>query len=319
MPWQTERQQASDTLFKAFLVQLVVEADVALSSAAGDDEDDLYDLEALSDDESDDDDEPPLASQTILETLAGIHINHYHSEREPIHKSHSHLHLLFYDWKFNSPEIFRSYLRMTPACFDKLVESISSHPVFHNASSNLQMPVDQQLAIALFRFGHYGNAASTVKVALWAGVGFGTVQLVTYRVMTACCDESFRRSALSFPDDTTKAEAKQWIEDTSCYAWRNGWLMVDGTLIPLYARPGFYGNTWYDRKSNYSMNVQIINTPSLCIVDYCVGLPGSQHDATAWEETRMFQEHGSLLQDDEWIWADSAYPLRDWCQSPYKK
>lgn len=26
-----------------------------------------------------------------------------------------------------------------------------------------------------------------------------------------------------------------------------------------------------------------------------------------------------LLQDDEWVWADSAYPLQTWCQAPYKK
>jgi len=34
--------------------------------------------------------------------------------------------------------------------------------------------------------------------------------------------------------------------------------MVDGTLVPLYCRPGFFGNTWFDRKSNYSMNVSVI-------------------------------------------------------------
>jgi hypothetical protein len=51
--------------------------------------------------------------------------------------------------------------------------------MFHNNSNNPQMPVDEQLAIALFCFGHYGNGVSTMKVALWAGVGFGTVSLVT--------------------------------------------------------------------------------------------------------------------------------------------
>ena len=45
------------------------------------------------------------------------------------------------------------------------------------------MPVDEQLAIALFCFGHYGNAVSTLKVALWAGAGFGTVSLVTKQVV----------------------------------------------------------------------------------------------------------------------------------------
>ena len=33
--------------------------------------------------------------------------------------------------------------------------------------------------------------------------------------------------------------------------------MVDGTLIPLHVRPGFFGNVFFDRKSNYSMNVQV--------------------------------------------------------------
>src|SRR5688500_16314551 len=59
--------------------------------------------------------------------------------------------------------------------------------------------------------------------------------------------------------------------------------------------------------------------PSLRIIDYVVGLPGSQHDATAWEATRLFREHHHLLGDGEFVWTDSAYPLRDWCQSPYKK
>ena len=87
----------------------------------------------------------------------------------------------------NRPEIFRSYLRMDPSCFDDLVNVIKDDDVFHNNSHNPQMPIDEQLAIALFRFGHYGNAANTMKVALWAGVGFGTVSLVTNCVIKALC------------------------------------------------------------------------------------------------------------------------------------
>ena len=59
--------------------------------------------------------------------------------------------------------------------------------------------------------------------------------------------------------------------------------------------------------------------PNLCVCDYGVGLPGSQHDATAWEETRIPQEHGTLLDENEWVWGDSAYPVWTWCQAPYKK
>ena len=59
--------------------------------------------------------------------------------------------------------------------------------------------------------------------------------------------------------------------------------------------------------------------PNLLIVDYEVSLPGSQHDATAWAETWLSQEHEVLFARGEWVWGDSAYPLQKWCQAPYKK
>ena len=59
--------------------------------------------------------------------------------------------------------------------------------------------------------------------------------------------------------------------------------------------------------------------PNLLIVDYGVGLPGSQHDATAWAATRLPQEHEDLFEEGEWVWGDLAYPLQKWCQAPYKK
>lgn len=65
--------------------------------------------------------------------------------------------------------------------------------------------------------------------------------------------------------------------------------------------------------------MQLVSTPDLRIIDYSVGLPGSQHDATAWAETYIYNEHERLLEADEWIWGDSAYPLDTWCQAPYIK
>ena len=37
---------------------------------------------------------------------------------------------------------------------------------------------------------------------------------------------------------------------------------------------------------------------------------GSTHDSSAWPATRLAQEHESLMEDGEWVWADSAYPVR---------
>jgi len=125
------------------------------------------------------------------------------------------------------------------------------------------MPVEQQLAVELYHFGHYGNAASMMNVALWVGFGFATVLLVTKRVIKALNSKLFHRSSVHWSSNEAKATAKAWTEEASCPAWHDGWLMVDGTLVPLFMHPGFFGNTWFDWKSNYSMNVEVSNKHSL--------------------------------------------------------
>lgn len=202
--------------------------------------------------------ELPTASESMLRLLGILYSRRYLVDRQPIIKSGENLRLLLTDWKQEHPEVFRAHVRMTPQCFDVLLAALKDDPVFQNQSNLPQrLSVAAQLAIALYRFGHYGNAISTTMVALWAGIGYGTVRLVTNRVMTAICRPAFRNAALYWPSEEEKEEAKQWVEDNSCPAWRNGWVMVDGSLVPLYSRPGHFGNSFYDRKSNYSLNVQV--------------------------------------------------------------
>lgn len=88
--------------------------------------------------------------------------------------------------------------------------------------------------------------------------------------MTALCCLPFRRMANRWPTPEATEKAKQWVEEQSCPFWRDGWLMVDGTLVPLWSRPGFFGNTFFDRKSNYSLNVQVRVAASVwCEVSKC--------------------------------------------------
>lgn len=276
MPRRSDRQQAVDALEQAFLVQFIADLEAGVvrgdptdyafpdsdsDSSSSDSDAMVLDVESYAKSDSSSSSsggsfEEPSAAERHVQAVAELYSQHYWADRRPIRKDQANLWLLLNDWKMNRPEIFRSYTRLTPACFDDLVSILQDDPVFHNASNNPQMPVPEQLAIALYRFGHYGNGASTLKVALHFGVGYGTVHLVTTRVMAACCSVHFRNSALQWPNASRKENAKEWVEERSCPAWRDGWLMVDGTLVPLYQRPEFFGNTWFDRKSNYSMNVQ---------------------------------------------------------------
>ncbi|KAF8156700.1 hypothetical protein B0H34DRAFT_623992, partial [Crassisporium funariophilum] len=143
----------------------------------------------------------------------------------------------------------------TPETFDELLAKIDWLPMFMNASPNEQLPVDKQLAIALFRFGHFGNSASVESVAQWAGCLAGMAVNATRRIMRAFL--SMHDDVIHYPSAVDKEAAKEWVEAASCAAWRDGFIFVDGTLVPLADKPGFHGKAYFDRKSNYSLNVQV--------------------------------------------------------------
>src|SRR5260221_13083421 len=63
--------------------------------------------------------------------------------------------------------------------------------------------------------------------------------------------------AICWPTAQEKHDASDWVERVSCHAWRPGYCMVDGTLVTLYAKPGHYGDQFFDRKSNYSLSLTV--------------------------------------------------------------
>ncbi|KAF8589563.1 hypothetical protein K439DRAFT_1645027 [Ramaria rubella] len=229
-------------------------------------------------------------SGIFLSLPVELHATRYLQECMHIPKSGGQRWLTLKCYKPKHPALFQSLLCVSPPTFDALLSKIKGHPVFQNNSDNKQIPVSHQLAIVLY---HIQN------VGLWAGLGYGTVDKL--------CDEGFQRVVMRWPSQGQKEQASDWVESQSCMGWHGGWLMFDGTLVPLFTHPGFYRNSPYDCKSNYSLNVQ------------GVGVPGSQNDVTAWKSTCIPQEHGTLLGADEWVWADMVDLLQRWCQAPYKK
>lgn len=160
-------------------------------------------------------------------------------------------------YKHERPDYFRKELRVSPYTFDKLTAEIIDDPAFMNNSQNAQLSVELQLAITLYRFGHYGNGASIHQTASWAGVSVGSVIRCTSRVMTAVLRSDFKQRVVRMPTAEEKEEAKGWVERRSCKAWRDGWCLVDGTLVKLAYCPTWFGESYFDRKNNYSLNVQV--------------------------------------------------------------
>ncbi|KAG8911016.1 hypothetical protein FRC02_006861 [Tulasnella sp. 418] len=125
----------------------------------------------------------------------------------------SHLHLVLVDYKLRDPKRFRHNLRVSPTTFDALLRRISGHPVFHNSSNMSQMDPCYQLAVALYRFGHFGNSASVEQIAQWAGISSGSAIKFTRRIMKAFM--SLADEAIRWPSVEDKEDAKTWVEEVS--------------------------------------------------------------------------------------------------------
>ncbi|KIK80389.1 hypothetical protein PAXRUDRAFT_158828 [Paxillus rubicundulus Ve08.2h10] len=117
--------------------------------------------------------------------------------------------------------------------------------------------------------------------------------------------------------------------------WRDGWVMYDGTIVVLHAKPGMNGDAYFTCKSNYGLNVQLCgvilgsivlifgyigNLPSnLHIVDYSHGMTGSAHDSWAFEHTTTSKFPNWFFQGEEFAWADSVYGVSPQAIPVHKK
>jgi hypothetical protein len=204
---------------------------------------------------------------------------------------------------------FVSMLRVTPQTFEYILKLIEDNPVFRSSSPKAQAPVESQLAVTLYRMGRYGNAASVRDIARDAGVSEGTVEAYTARCFKAILDHQSTFCCKPTPAEIEMEKA--WVErEIGVPEWQEGWIMYDGTIVVLFCKPGLHGDTYFTRKMNYGLNVQIGNLPSnLRIVDFSHGMTGSAHDAYAFAQTAAGRYPEWLFVGNEFAWADSAYTL----------
>ncbi|KAL0960776.1 hypothetical protein HGRIS_005797 [Hohenbuehelia grisea] len=254
-----------------------------------------------------------LAQQLHIdaEILIALRDTRYLQGRKPVLKL-GNLHLVWeYAQDSRDHHRFVQMLRVTPEVFDVLLILIRDHPIFQSNSNRPQAPVQEQLAVTLFRLGRYGNGASVMDVARQAGISEGSVINYTDRCFTAI--ESLQKTFIRNLTSEEKEIERQWIDDQLGFTgghWRDGWLMYDGTIVVLYKRPDMDGDAYYTRKGNYGLNVQIGNTPSnLRIVDFSHGMTGSAHDASAFEHTAAAKYPDWLFEGEEFAWTDSAYTV----------
>lgn len=172
-----------------------------------------------------------------------------------MHAPQIHLLMQYEDY----PHAFCKKVWVNHNIFDHILDQIINHPIFHSQSlANPQLPIAVQLAVFLNHTGHYGNAISISDVALWAGVSEGSVVNCTNWAMTALLDQYNEFIKFPDPDSADCTNANTYAGSVStCQQWCGGWLAAYGSSIPPFQKPGYYGETFYNRKSRYSLNCQV--------------------------------------------------------------
>ena len=215
-----------------------------------------------------------------------------------------------------SNDRFLSFFRMTRESFTKLAGLIGNDPIFYNNSHNPQVSPILQLATCLYFLGAYGS--STVRGAAQLGIGEGTAHLYCQRCLIALVRMSPQYICCPVPGSIEFRTMRNDIERESGFPGCVGFL--DGTDIVLQYSPSFHGESYFNRKKRYGLNVQGICDSHRWFTYIASGFPASVGDATVFGGSSFFQRPNRYFsQPEEYVLVDKAYRVTRRCMTPYKE
>ena len=217
--------------------------------------------------------------------------------------------------RFNDDE-FLLHFRMCRDSFRTIVELIEDSKYFKsNPIKRKKGPVELHLLVFLRKMGSEGTEGNSDKIANFFGIGKGTVNLYVKRVKRAIL--KLKKQFIVWPDEKEKTRIKTQIKLDHGFQQCIG--IIDGTLIVLHAKPHFFGDSYWCRKSCYALNIQVICDDKGRITYYYGGWPGSIHDNRAWRNCKVFKKGKEFFADGEYILGDSAYSTCRYIVQTFKK
>jgi hypothetical protein len=212
---------------------------------------------------------------------------------------------------FYDPIRFKKILRMFPHHFQQLADLIRDHPVFLPQGNKPQACVEFQLAIFLCRLGSSG---SLFEHCSRFGIGEGTVILYTKRVIQAIMAQ--KKFFVKWPILEERKKVHKGFENLG--GLKNVIGAVDGTYIPMKNAPNKDPEVYFTRKKKYAIHCQGIVNDRGIFISFDIGWPGSVHDARVFRNSSFYKNYSNLIQEDDYLLGDSAYPISPFLIPPFK-
>lgn len=180
---------------------------------------------------------------------------------------------------------FRVFFRMNRESFHTVTLLVQNDPIFKNSSQNPKNRVEIQLATALYFRGSAG--ASVVRGAAQLGIGEGTTRLYYDHSITAFIRQLPHFLVWPRPGGREFREMWRGVEKTSGYPGCVGFL--DGMDIVLQRSPSYHGETYFNRKKQYALNIRGICDSNRRLTFVSGGYPASVGDASVFGGSSFFR------------------------------
>ncbi|MBW0524933.1 hypothetical protein O181_064648 [Austropuccinia psidii MF-1] len=208
---------------------------------------------------------------------------------------------------------FNRVVRMTKPGFVHIYNLIKDSKIFQNNSRHCQLDICFELAMTLERLGSNGNGSSVGQLARTYQMSCGSIVEASCQVIGAII--ALGPTNLCWPNADRRQEISMQLAGEGfpgCVAF------LDGTCIPLFQRPGVDGEVFFDCKSWYSLNVQLVCDHHKRITALLSGWPGSCGAGSMYKQKRLFKRPDDFFSPGEYLLADFAYPLGMRCIPCYK-
>eukprot|EP00644_Phytophthora_capsici_P008456 jgi/Phyca11/111594/e_gw1.20.167.1 len=158
------------------------------------------------------------------------------------------------DGELNDEE-FLGHFRVSRSAFGALLELIRTDPLLKPSGRRAFRGGPELHLLILLKFlGGYGNDNSSHKLALFFGVGKGSIKNYVKRASRALL--KLQDNTITWPDSDERELIAARIQNK--YQFVNCVGLVDGTLVPLEFKPRVNGEDYFSRNGGYSLNALVI-------------------------------------------------------------